>query len=111
MTLPWKIHMSKASPTQFSQRSTYRPCCYQSFPSLIPTWSKSVSSKLNLSSDPNIPSELISSDQSHWLILTELTLLVSRMTIRAELSRRAVMKEQKLGQVCLQQRRQSPIMT
>jgi len=34
--------------------------------------------------------------------------MTSRMTVREKLSRRAVVKEQRLGQVCLQQRRQSP---
>ena len=35
----------------------------------------------------------------------------SRVTIRAKLSRKAVVKEQRLGWVCLQKRRQSPIRT
>jgi len=37
--------------------------------------------------------------------------MTSRVTIRVKLSRRAVKKEKRLGQVYLQQRTQSPIRT
>jgi len=37
--------------------------------------------------------------------------MMSRVTSGEKLSRRAVVKEQRIGQVCLQQRRQSPIKT